>query len=267
MQYYQIAPSPALEPYVQYFWVFDTRDPGSSVKTFKIIADGCPGLVFQFSRTFCDDGNKLYPHFFLYGQSTRNALNTSVACFRNIGVVLRPDSVRSVFGIDSCHLTNTWVDADLLQKERISELLLNSRDTYDCIEIMGEYIRNRAEKNRFKGSREAAWASEKFLKSSSGNLLKKVQEELQISERSLERLFRVNIGMSPKLYSRVCRFQASLASMRSNGFDKLSDISYGHGYADQSHFIREFREFSGVTPNAWLKKATEYIENYPEWKI
>lgn len=267
MLYYQVAPSPALAPYVQYFWVFDANDPAAITKTFKIIADGCPGLVFQYSRTFRDEENRLYPYFFLYGQSTRNALNTSIGCFRNIGAVLKPDSVRAVFGLDPSELTNAWVDADLLQLERISELLLHSRDTDDCIGIMGEYIRNRAERNLFKGSQEAAWASEKFLKDPCNNQLKQVQAELRISERSLERLFRTNIGMSPKLYSRVCRFQASLASMRSLGFDKLSDISYGHGYSDQSHFIREFREFAGVTPNAWLRKATEYIENYPEWKI
>jgi AraC-like DNA-binding protein len=267
MNYYQILPSPALEPYVQYFWVFDATDFDDSVKTFKVIADGAPGLVFQYSRTFHDVDNKLYPYFFLYGQSTRNACNTSIGCFRNVGAVLRPDSVKSIFGIDSCDLTNNYTDADLLQKEQVSELLLNSRDINECISLMGTYILRRAESNAFKSNKGAAWASEKLLRNPHENLLKLVREELNLSERSLERMFRTNIGMSPKLFSRVCRFQASLASIRQSGYNKLSDISYGYGYADQSHFIREFREFAGVTPNTWLKKATEYIENYPEWKI
>lgn len=267
MQYYQIPPSPALEPYIQYFWVFDATDFDDSVKTFKIIADGAPGLVFQYERTFRGVDHELYPYFFLYGQSTRNAYNTSIGSFRNIGVVLRPDSVKSVFGIDSIDLTNTYADADLLQKERMSELLLDSHDIDECISLLGAYILRRAQSNTFKSNKSAAWASDKLLRHPHENQLKLIREELKLSERSLERMFRTNIGMSPKLFSRVCRFQASLASIRHSGYDKLSDISYGYGYADQSHFIREFREFSGVTPNTWLKKATEYVENYPEWKI
>ncbi|WP_127124752.1 AraC family transcriptional regulator [Pseudoflavitalea rhizosphaerae] len=267
MNYYQIAPPPELEPYVRYFWVFDSSEEDGSVKTYKIVADGAPGLVLQFSRSFYDVNDNRFPFFFLYGQSTRNDYNTSVGNFRNIGVVLQPDAVKSVFGIDSIDITNKYVDADLLQRDRVSELLLNSADNDHCIQLLCEYLLRRIRSNPYKSSRAAAYASVQLLMDPGTNLLKLLQEELNLSERSLERLFRANIGMSPKLFARVCRFQASLTSLRNNGYDKLSDISYGYGYADQSHFIREFREFAGVTPNAWLKRATEVVENYPEWKI
>lgn len=266
MNYYQIPPPPALEPYVRYFWVFDSNDNDPAIKTYKIVADGAPGLVFQFSRTFYDVNDCRFPFFFLYGQSTRNDYNTSTGCFRNIGVVLQPDAVKSVFGIDSIQITNNYVDADLLQQERMSDQLLNSTDTDHCIQLLGGYLLGKVRTNPYKSSQAAAYASGKLLMDPGVNLMM-LQEELNLSERSLERLFRANIGMSPKLFARVCRFQASLTTLRNNSYDKLSDISYGYGYSDQSHFIREFREFAGVTPNAWLKKATEVVENYPEWKI
>jgi len=267
MQYYQVPPSPALEPYVQYFWVFSEPENDPVLKTYKVIADGEPGMVFQFNLAFYNTQQELLPHFFLYGQSTRNMYNYSRGSFMNIGVVLRPDAVRSIFGIDSCDLTNSTLDLSLLDGNAMPEQLINCNDVEEGIQLLSGYILRKAAQHRHKNNQLVAWASQKLLADPGVNSLKEVRQELNISERSLERLFKINIGMSPKLYARVCRFQASLNSLRNNGYEKLSDISYGNGYADQSHFIREFREFSGVTPNAWLRKAVEVVENYPEWKL
>lgn len=267
MKYYQIPPSPALERYVQYFWVFEEPEDDPVWKTYKIVADGAPGMVFQYNRAFFDTKQELFPCFFLYGQATSNMYNTSRGGFVNVGVVLKPDAVKTVFGIDSIGLTNTWVDGDLLGQQHFSDILLNSGSIENAIRLLGDYILRMAERHHNKSNLLATYASHKLLKDPCEHRLKEVQQELKISERSLERLFRTNIGMSPKLFARVCRFQASLHSLRGNGYEKLSDISYGNGYADQSHFIRDFREFSGVTPKAWLRKAVEVAENYPQWKV
>jgi AraC-like DNA-binding protein len=69
------------------------------------------------------------------------------------------------------------------------------------------------------------------------------------------------VGISPKLFSRICRFQATLQQLRTNGFDKLSDIAFEHNYADQSHFIRSFKEFAGVSPFQYQKQFEEIAEN------
>lgn len=97
---------------------------------------------------------------------------------------------------------------------------------------------------------------------SKGNIaLKRLQLELQLSERSFERKFKEYIGISPKLFARICRFQASLQQLRSNDFSKLSDIAFEQEYADQSHFIRAFKEFAGFSPFQYQKQYPEVIEN------
>lgn len=102
---------------------------------------------------------------------------------------------------------------------------------------------------------------------SAGNSLDKIQSELNLSERSLERIFKADIGISPKLFFRINRFQTSLSYIRQQSFKSLAEVAYNHLYADQSHYIREFKEFAGTTPKQFLLHANEQVENFPEWKL
>ena len=78
-------------------------------------------------------------------------------------------------------------------------------------------------------------------------------KQLQLSERTLERRFKQSIGVSAKLFSRICRFQESLNQLRKNNYQKLSDIAYENGYSDQSHLNRHFRKMLGVSPSRFAR--------------
>lgn len=74
------------------------------------------------------------------------------------------------------------------------------------------------------------------------------------SERYIERLFREFVGLSPKEYLNITRFQNSLKYLNNQNASYAS-VSYACGYADQSHFIREFKKYAGVTPSGYRKEA------------
>jgi AraC-like DNA-binding protein len=71
-----------------------------------------------------------------------------------------------------------------------------------------------------------------------------------ISARYMQQLFLQYTGLTPKLYSQINRFQHSLRLVR-NRNTSLTDIAYECGYADQSHFIKEFKAFTGTTPSGY----------------
>lgn len=85
--------------------------------------------------------------------------------------------------------------------------------------------------------------------------------ELGIGERSLQRTFADALGTTPKRFARLCRFLHA-CSLLSNGHDRgLADIGLACGYYDQSHFIAEFKAFSGMTPRQFLKASNlSYLE-------
>ena len=72
--------------------------------------------------------------------------------------------------------------------------------------------------------------------------------DLNVSARKLERQFLTQVGMTPKLFSRLVRFDRAVRDLASRGATPWSQFALAHGYSDQAHFINEFREFAGVTP-------------------
>ena len=78
--------------------------------------------------------------------------------------------------------------------------------------------------------------------------LQEIQQKINISERSLERYFKKNIGISPKFYSRVIRL-SNIFKLIQEGKTNWADIIYQSGFYDQSHFIKNFKEFTGEEPS------------------
>ena len=81
--------------------------------------------------------------------------------------------------------------------------------------------------------------------------IKQLRELLNISERTFERRFLAQVGITPKQFSKIIQFQNSLIDLQDNDFIKLTDIVYKNGFADQSHFIRVFKAFTGITPSSF----------------
>ena len=82
-----------------------------------------------------------------------------------------------------------------------------------------------------------------------------------LSKKQFERLFNELVGANPKEYARIVRFQKSLNLLQHCSEDtNLSQLAYQCGYADQSHFIREFKQFSGYTPLSLLNVCKPYSD-------
>src|SRR5262249_59183479 len=69
-----------------------------------------------------------------------------------------------------------------------------------------------------------------------------------VSRQHLTRAFRASVGVTPKLYCRLARFQSALAYASCGTQVDWAQAAAATGYADQSHMIAEFREFSSLTP-------------------
>jgi AraC-like DNA-binding protein len=79
---------------------------------------------------------------------------------------------------------------------------------------------------------------------------------LTVSERQFERRFMRAVGIPASLYLRITRFQEAVRLMKAGRIERLADIAYELGYTDQSHFIKDTREFTGYTPKS-LSHAVE----------
>ena len=75
-----------------------------------------------------------------------------------------------------------------------------------------------------------------------------IHKNLYLSERQTQRLFKQHLGINPKTYHRVVRFREAVKRIEGNQKVNWTGLAYSLGYSDQAHFIRDFKQFSGITP-------------------
>ncbi|THU39437.1 AraC family transcriptional regulator [Niastella caeni] len=271
MDYRIFSPPENLRSVVRYFWVLENNNPGNSTIIFSPLADGCPGIMIQQpdKGTFHTEDNRQLSSSFLYGQTVQPTKLYLTGQLNTVGVCFHPNALQAVFGIDANELTGTCVDLGLIQhkKERyVSEKLLTAASIEEQINTISTSLFNSLQ---YMGNRQdtvTQFAMAEILQGKGDISFPALHKKLQLSERTLERRFKQSIGISAKLFSRICRFQEALSQLRKNNYQKLSDIAYENGYADQSHFIRSFKEFTGVSPFDYRKQLSEVAENFPEIK-
>lgn len=69
------------------------------------------------------------------------------------------------------------------------------------------------------------------------------------------------VGVTPQFYIRVRRFNEAIRLMDTGKFEKLSEIAYALNFYDQSHFIRDFKQFSGITPRGIYQKVEQFFRD------
>ena len=89
-----------------------------------------------------------------------------------------------------------------------------------------------------------------------------LSESLCISNRGLQKLFKKHIGMSPSYYRKIIRFNKAVRLLSMNSESSLTQISYACGYFDQAHFIKDFREFGGLSPSEFLRYKANRSDFY-----
>lgn len=267
MKFAQYLPPDELKNYVRCFWTMECDAADTSIKSFKTLADGCPGMIFQQTENpaFHQKGKKL-PKLFLYGQSTGCSTLSSPGSFRLLGVYFHPHALKSVFGYDAMELTNGCLDLSTEKKwaDDLGPQLAEINGVHQQIEFLSVRLHQLIQNNRHKNSQAVNYAVAQIIQTNGAVDLPSIHNYLQISERSFERHFKRDIGISPKLFSRICRFQSSLEQLKNSPEQKLTDLAYENSYADQSHFIRTFKEFTGLSPMQYVKNTAERITNFPE---
>jgi AraC-like DNA-binding protein len=221
-------------------------------------------LIFNMGEgswaTTKGQGFQTNPPIELWGQITKPLAIRSSGRNIMLGVRFYPHSAAYFFNEDVSVFNNEVIDATGLFGGSLSilhERLFENPDIQDRITLMEEYLLSRlvvsqkiSDKIKFVGqiadSLKNAYDNEKIASVSVRN---------NISSRYLNQLFTRYTGLPPKLFFKINRFKYSL-QLISNKDQKFTGIAYESGYFDQSHFIREFKLFTGVTPAAFSDQAS-----------
>jgi AraC-like DNA-binding protein len=268
MRYREIQPNAAAARFVRCYWMLE--DDGSESGIQRIVPDGRAELIFNLGQPYeaCKEGTwKPQPQCFLFGQITgplvlRRADSGSAA--RMVGIRFHPHTAGRLLKIPIGELTDRAVSLDDLSG-RLHREFQPVGEAGSPLERLAALDGIVAALGKNAGSDDrllAAAVSEPDLAGGTASV-RALAERAGLSARQFERRFRQAVGIPPKLFSRMQRFQRVFRSLES-AEARWADIAVRCGYYDQAHLIRDFREFAGQAPAALLAEDSDLARHFVE---
>lgn len=265
LNYQEYIPSEALRGYVKCYYLYES----TAIQPFydRAFATGCVEIMFNLDGAQWEtekDGKFVQTaRIEIWGQVIRPLPLRLAGRSRLMGIRFHSYSAALLFHEDMSLFNDQVIDLHSVMGKSVGDLyerLLNTPALHERLALMDTFLLKRISCVTRK--------SDKIV------LIKQVMSEIThddffdnienvatrhgITPRFLQKVFLQYTGLTPKLYSKINRFQKSLVLI-GKGNLSLTSIAHQSGYFDQSHFIREFRTFTGTTPSGFDSESSSAI--------
>lgn len=243
VSYKEIAPDSLLRPYIYCYWQLATQEKLVDNFVYRVVSDGCIDILFETNRL---------DNSFITGFSSSYLSYELGQQFNYFGVRFLPAGFPQFFGIPASELTNQFLELHHFLpalSDLIAQNLTSGHDLNQISSFFNGYFLSELKKLQMDigGDKRVLAAMSEILESRGSVAIN--QLDVGLSERQMRRLFQFYFGESPKVFSKVVRFQNILRAKPSTESLRKNKIFYDVGYYDQAHFIKEFKHLYGVTPS------------------
>jgi AraC-like DNA-binding protein len=253
MRFDTYIPSDILKPYVKNFVISESEEE----KIYKVLPETGLVIGFQYKGKLSHIDNEKEIHLSASGitglrdsyRLFKNSPNigTLLVFFKEAGAaVFFKQPVHELFR-ESVSLDNFMLRSELLiLEEQINE----AKSDLEKINVVEQFLISRMNNTIQDNLVLSALA---LIHKSKGNIrIKELMKELHISQSPLEKRFRQVVGASPKKFASIVRLKHAIQNYDPQ--NSLTDLSYEAGFYDQAHFIKEFKNFTGESPENFLTK-------------
>lgn len=248
MNYQYLSVNPGLTEYLRSVLVID-HSPHSIQPRLPLFTSGMPALLYQ-------QKNKSH-QLTLYGESLPNEKWTGQDNTISIVFLFKPFSLSPVFNLPAKELKENPFELEKwnAQKTMALKIQLDAISTAtQKLGVLEHFILSQAQVHQHE-CRIIHYATDQLMQNSDTNALEQILDQLNLTERTFQRIFKKYVGITPNEYRRICQFYFSFSQLKGRHFEKLTDVAYHNHYFDQSHYIRAFREFTGITPHQYLQEG------------
>ena len=251
MNFKTIHPPKSISLFVKNILVFEeTQTNHKTVLPF--FADGYPGLMFHETKNglIVSPHNKQMPILFIYGQTIQPIELVIEGAYKLIIFQLYPFVLKNFFNVTTKDIKDGCYDLQQIENStKIIEQLSQGLTLEKRVEILSTFLFEIFKAKKQYLDLQIIQAIEIIIENEGQISIKEICNSIHITERTFERRFINEIGISAKQFSTIIQFQLSLQQLTLKDFTKLTDVVYKNGYADQSHFIKVFKAFTGKTPS------------------
>ena len=270
MRSHRYIPSPPLSEFVELFWLYEGYQQPH--KKERLLPDGSMELVVNLR----EDLTRVYDRrdtarcqtlrgslivgahseFFVIDTAEQNSV---------IGVHFKPGGAFPFFRLPACELHNTLLSLEMLWGSRAGALrdrLLEAGTPQAMFRILEQALLAEAAQ-RLQRHPAVAFALKEFHGVPHTRTVAEVTGQIGLSPRRFIQVFSSEVGLTPKLFCRIRRFQRVLRRIAKGERVEWAAVAADCGYFDQAHFIHDFRAFSGINPTAYLAQRTEHLNHVP----
>jgi AraC-like DNA-binding protein len=236
------------------------------------LPNGEPAIIFNLR----DDAIRIYDAHDVsrhtsYGHAVLSGARSN--CFvidteqqeRVVGVQFLPGGAFPFFRMPASEAENLSIDLEDLWHKRTGEIREQLLAASNVESIFAHLERCLLEQlvRPLELHPAVTYAIEQFQQSAHAGRVAAVTDQIALSSRRFIELFRRQVGLTPKVFCRVRRFQHVLRTVHRRKDVEWAQIALKCGYYDQPHFIHDFQSFSGVTPGGYLAAATAHLNHLP----
>ncbi len=246
-------PNRDLTDFVKCYWTLEGDKENTPLKN-TIVPDGTMKLIFHYGDTYKHHPSNresiILPKYFLIGQLTKPYVVEPIGITGSFVVRFHPNGFLPFSTIPIKEMENMAVPLDKLFGENGKELgqnILNAKTTSERINLIENFLLAHLKDkqiiyNVIKSTIDT------ILNTNGQFSVTEHSGKSKVSRRHLTRIFSTAIGLSPKQLSKTIRLQSTLKKLLTEEVTSLTDLAYESEYFDQAHFIKDFKEFTGITP-------------------
>lgn len=242
MEYSETKPSKELAPYIHSYW--ELKGAKSDGQWERIFPDGCVGIVMNLGNTCLTDNGSVSMEFgktYVAGAMTSFKDSFVESDTHLLGVCFKPATFANFYNYTPQHeLTNNTVELEKSLSFNVDKILDGPFN----------YL-NRFFSDRVKSKSNQLQSAVNDIHSTNGQIsIYELSKRNFITVRQLERKFKTYIGLSPKEYANIIRFQHALRTIKNSDKNRsLLAIAFECGYYDHSHLTNEIKRNTGLSPS------------------
>lgn len=264
-------PSPLLADYIENFSVFEGEaelSPGRE----RRLPDGRVALVINLGHDTLracapGQGDQLQSFYggILHGAFSQASIIDATSLVTTISVNFKPGGVLPFLPLPASELTNQVVDLATLWGAAaidMREQVLLARTKVEQVHIIERFLLARVDEEQMAHP-AIEFALTQFLAGQERPSISEVRTQLGLPPKRFIHLFEQAVGLTPKVFCRLLRFQEVLRHIQRGQNVRWTDIALSCGYFDQAHFIHDFQSFAELTPSAYLALRGEHHNHVP----
>ncbi|MDQ8141440.1 helix-turn-helix domain-containing protein [Chryseobacterium sp. CFS15] len=259
----QIFPSAVLYPYIKHYLFIEICH--FKHNQLRIFADGNTGIVFCLGDGMLFYNGEKLPQVFIYGQIPEYKNLEVRGSVSLVITVFRPFGLSRILDIPATAMTNMLIDYEVICGSAATDLheqLSLSKGKYNIVENLNSYFSILINNNEMQLHPMIPAATNWILEKKGIFKAEELVNYTGYQQRTIERIFKSAVGLSPKKLAGIIRLHHFLGKMHNTKSENnLTEIVYDAGYYDQAHLIRDFHKFVGLTPSAYQLKHGKLAVN------